>query len=305
MHAVNVILMLFLPPIIVTRMSSPEKFKSNKKVMTNFPVDVQRAEELTKGNVDILKPFDTPVKPKAAPSAASASPTTASPKMKTIETPVASKKQLGQYNSAEKVQTCSSPAPKCDSKKFTCTMCHFSTDRMNLLMFHIKNHSSTYVTKVHGELSLPRQGTSSIQCKPISLFTPDPPVSASKKSFTKSPTKKSAAEDTIADDVRKIKESMKTEEKKPGRKPRESSTSSPTPAASTSVGRGRWPRNRDEKKPTVEVEKKKKVAEVKVEAPPVVNNLKNEIWADWSDEDDNDDDDLKKVDVKKEETGER
>lgn len=123
--------------------------------MTNFPLDVQRAEELTKGNVDILKSFDTPVKPKPAPAtSATSSPATASPTMKILETPVVSKKQLGQYNSAEKVQTCSSPAAKLDSKKFTCTMCHFATDRMNLLMFHIKNHSSTFVTKVHGELSV-------------------------------------------------------------------------------------------------------------------------------------------------------
>lgn len=136
---------------------------------------------------------------------------------------------------------------------------------------------------------------------------PDPPATvSSKKSFTKSPTKKSLAEDTIADDVRKIKESMKTEEKKPGRKPRDTSTSSPTPAPATtsSVGRGRWARREEKKPAVVEVEKKKKVTEVKVEPPPpppVVNNLKNEIWADWSDEDDNDDD-LKKVEVKKEET---
>lgn len=141
----------FHHPSSLLHLSSPEKFKSNKKVMTNFPVDVQRAEELIKGNIDILKSFETPVKPKTAPTA---SPVAASPKMRVVETPtavVASKKQLGQYNSTEKVQTCSSPAPKCDSKKFTCTMCHFSTDRMNLLMFHIKNHSSTFVTKVHGE----------------------------------------------------------------------------------------------------------------------------------------------------------
>lgn len=116
--------------------------------MINFPADVQRAEELTNGNVNILKTFETPVKPAAAIPASPAS-------SSKVETPVASKKQLGQYNSAEKVQITSSPAPKSDSKKYTCTMCHFSTDRMNLLMFHIKNHSSsTFVTKTHGKFVL-------------------------------------------------------------------------------------------------------------------------------------------------------
>jgi hypothetical protein len=126
-----------------------DKFKSNKRVMKNFPGDVVKAEEMTKGNINILKSFETPTKPKSAPT----TPITSSAKSKTIETttPV-SKKQSGQYNSAEKVQTTSSPAPKSDKKQFSCTMCHYSTDRMNLLMFHIKNHSSTFVTKVHGKI---------------------------------------------------------------------------------------------------------------------------------------------------------
>jgi hypothetical protein len=116
--------------------------------MTNFPGDVVKAEEMTKGNVNILKSFETPTKLKPTPTS---TPTTGS--KKTLETPTPTKKQSGQYNSAEKVQTTSSPAQKPDKKMFTCTMCHFSTDRMNLLMFHIKNHSSTFVTKVHGKSS--------------------------------------------------------------------------------------------------------------------------------------------------------
>lgn len=112
----------------------------------------------------------------------------------------------------------------------------------------------------------------------------------SKKSFTKSPAKKSIPEDTIADDVRKIKESMKVEEKKTTKKTRESTISTPANPATSSAGRGRYARKEDKKSTVVvvETEKKKKIPDTKVETSPAVNTLKNEILADWSDEEDDD-----------------
>lgn len=110
--------------------------------MSNFPADVVKAEKLTNGDANILSNLDTPTKQKSA----AASPTKPA-------TPVTvTKKAPGTYNSSTKVQVLASPAPKSD-KKFTCTLCDFATDRMNLLMFHIKNHSSKISPRTSGELT--------------------------------------------------------------------------------------------------------------------------------------------------------
>lgn len=113
-------------------------------MMSNFPGDVVKAEKLTNGSVDILKAFESPIKqkpgkPLATPEKSEASPATPS------------KKPVGAYNSASKVQLTATAEPKSD-KKFSCTMCNYSTDRLNLLMFHIKNHSSTQ--RVSGEFAV-------------------------------------------------------------------------------------------------------------------------------------------------------
>lgn len=112
--------------------------------MENFPADVVKAEQLTKGDPNILKSLETPTKQKLNSSAIKPTTPAASPAS-------ASKKAAGAYNSSTKVQLTASPTPKAD-KKFTCTLCDFATDRMNLLMFHIKNHSSTFSSpRVSGE----------------------------------------------------------------------------------------------------------------------------------------------------------
>lgn len=117
-----------------------DKHRANIKIMENFPADVVKAEQVTGGNANILSTIETPTKPKANTSLIESSPE---------EAP--SKRATGAYNSATKVQVTSSPATKCD-KKISCPMCNFSTDRMNLLMFHIKSHSSMHSPRVSGEL---------------------------------------------------------------------------------------------------------------------------------------------------------
>ena len=63
--------------------------------------------------------------------------------------PVTAKKAVGSYNSSVKVQNTTSSVQKSNDKKLTCTMCNFATDRMNLLMMHIKNHSQTILSRVN------------------------------------------------------------------------------------------------------------------------------------------------------------
>lgn len=115
--------------------------------MANFPADVVNAEQLTNGNVNILSNLETPTKPKAVEVIATPE------KSFTETTPVSvPRKSAATYNSSSKLQTSASPASKSD-KKFTCTLCDFTTERMNLLMFHIKNHSSKPIQRASGELN--------------------------------------------------------------------------------------------------------------------------------------------------------
>lgn len=119
--------------------------------MENFPADVVKAEQLIGGNVNILTTLETPTKQKANTSVTLTPPP--APEKSIVEaSPASSKKATGAYNSATKVQVSSSPAVKND-KKISCPMCNFSTDRMNLLMFHIKSHSSMHSSspRVSGE----------------------------------------------------------------------------------------------------------------------------------------------------------
>jgi cell division protein FtsN len=131
--------------------------------MTNFPADVVKAEQLTGGNSNILSSLEIPTKstPTARTSsssnAAAAAAVVASPDAakKTVQQasspPVASAaKKSGSYNSSVKVQNTTSTVQKPNDKpKLTCTMCNFSTDRMNLLMMHIKNHSLSILSRVN------------------------------------------------------------------------------------------------------------------------------------------------------------
>lgn len=97
-----------------------------------------------------------------------------------------------------------------------------------------------------------------------------------KASTARSPVKKALdPNDSIADDVRKIKESMKKEPKAtPAKKSRE-------PAKSTPSGRA----SRSAKKEEKEVVKEETVVPEKSKPEPV-NELKNELLADWMDDDD-------------------
>lgn len=124
-----------------------DKYRTKSKALENFPADVVKAEKLTKGNVNILSSLETPTKQKQP---------VVSPEKASIEASPAStsKKPTGAYNSSSKVQISASPAPKPD-KVFSCSMCDYSTDRMNLLMFHYKNHSLTITPRVSGKFRLP------------------------------------------------------------------------------------------------------------------------------------------------------
>lgn len=234
-----------------------DKFRNNK-VMVNFPADVTKAEELTKGNVNILKTFESPAKPKASPV-----------KPHTESSPaVVSKKAAGEYNTSSKVQLSVSAEPKSD-KKFACSKCNFSTDRINLLMFHIKTHSSAFPSRVSGKFV--QQFLCPLKCSLKNNLDPSPTIEVKKPVTTKSPAKKApVADDSIADDVRKIKESMKP-------KPVAKKVAKEQVKATATPGRPRTVKKEVVKEPVV----------VKVEEKPKpVNELKNELLADWMDDDD-------------------
>jgi hypothetical protein len=120
------------------------------KIMENFPSDVIKAEMLIGGNAKIIENLYTPTKQKANTSLTATTPVAEKSISESSPAPTLSKKATGAYNSATKVQVASSPAPKSD-KKISCPMCNFSTDRMNLLMFHIKSHSSMHSPRVSGK----------------------------------------------------------------------------------------------------------------------------------------------------------
>lgn len=100
-------------------------------------------------------------------------------------------------------------------------------------------------------------------------------VVVKKVAVAKSPTKKHIEHDSIADDVRKIKESMKKDLKTFAtvKKPRE-------PAKSTPTGRASRSAKKEEK---VAVEDEVVVKDELKQTP--VNELKNELLADWMDDD--------------------
>lgn len=109
---------------------------------------------------------------------------------------------------------------------------------------------------------------------PPSLSIADPimPVAIKKTSTAKSPSKRSEPGDSIADDVRKIKESLKKTVTKPA----------PTPKKAREPATRGTPRGRGAKK-------EEKVVEVKEPAPKVVEEKPKEvinILADWDDDDD-------------------
>lgn len=129
--------------------SISDKHRTNHKKMSNFPADVTKAEQLTGGDEKILISFETPKKQKQTNSSFANR-----EKSFTETTPASSsKKTAGAYNSSSKVQVTTNPAPKSD-KKFTCTLCDFSTERINLLMLHIKNHSSSFPSRANGEFQI-------------------------------------------------------------------------------------------------------------------------------------------------------
>lgn len=130
-----------------------DKYRSNATLMENFSASITKAEQMTGGNVNLLKTLETPVKAaKTMPITPSSTPVSSAKKTlsssASFSTPTPtslSKKVLGSaspagsYNSSVKVQnTSSAEQNRSNDKRFTCTMCPFTTDRMNLLMMHIK-----------------------------------------------------------------------------------------------------------------------------------------------------------------------
>ena len=106
-------------------------------------------------------------------------------------------------------------------------------------------------------------------------FLVEPAPLVVKKTPVKSSAKRAIKEDTIADDVRKIKESLKEPKPTPAKKVRE-----PKSTPTTSRSRASKKEEKVEKEQVKEVEEKPK--------PMPVNELKNELLADWDDDDDED-----------------
>lgn len=126
-------------------------------MMDNFVASITKAEQMTGGNVNILKTFETPTKAKSFPNTTtvtpeagvmSTSPSNLSPATSSAKKSLSS---VGSYNASVKVQNTSNADRPNDKRIFTCTMCPFTTDRLNLLMMHIKGHSLEIQSRVNGK----------------------------------------------------------------------------------------------------------------------------------------------------------
>lgn len=124
-------------------------------MMENFSASITKAEQMTGGNVNILKTFETPTKAKQFLTATPDAETSASLSIIAPATSTAKKSltSVGSYNASVKVQNTSNDPTK---RIFTCTMCTFTTDRLNLLMMHIKAHSLEIQSRVNGKLYICR-----------------------------------------------------------------------------------------------------------------------------------------------------
>lgn len=235
-----------------------DKHKTGSKIMANFPIDVEKAERRTGGDVNIVKNVMTPVKQKASTSSIESS-------------PAVSRKPAGAYNSSSKVQSTSSPSMKSD-KKFTCTLCDYSTERINLLMLHIKSHSSTMPPRESTVVTIKRSLKTDLEASPVVVKKPV---------VGRSPAKKAIKEDTIADDLRIIKESMKEQKPTPSKRKARAPVK-PIPATPT-TSRSRGAKKDKEEKPIVKEEVQKVEEKPK---PKQESELKTKLLADWDDDDD-------------------
>lgn len=236
----------------------------------NFSACITKAEQMTGGNVNILKSLETPTKSKSVPSS------TPDPVKKLVpqtSTPTSSAKKAAitpsSYNSSVKVQnTTSVEQNKPNEKRLSCTMCPFTTDRMNLLMMHIKGHSLEIQSRVSS-------GSINESRRPVI-----PKSTAARKL---------EVDDGIADDVRKIKESMKEKSfPSPVSAGRKSKTATPkvekaTPKTAKTRALKRGVKNVKEKSPKIT---QQEVAPDEEEKPKVNEELKKELLADWLDDDD-------------------
>lgn len=132
-------------------------------MMKNFSASITKAEQITGGNVNILKSLETPTKVKPLLNVSIASPgidagrkslsASIASSSSSPTTPTAKKTITGSYNTSVKVQnTTNSEQTRSNDKRFTCTMCPFTTDRLNLLMMHIKGHASEIQSRVSCKL---------------------------------------------------------------------------------------------------------------------------------------------------------
>lgn len=131
-------------------------------MMENFSASITKAEQLTAGNVNIIKSLETPTKTKPSLNVNNSTPLSdlgrksiSSSITSPLSTTPTSKKAIApsgssSYNTSVKVQnTSNTEQNRSNDKRFTCTMCPFSTDRMNLLMMHIKGHSLEIQSRVN------------------------------------------------------------------------------------------------------------------------------------------------------------
>ncbi|CRL01910.1 CLUMA_CG015053, isoform A [Clunio marinus] len=225
-----------------------DKYRTRSKFMSNFPDDVVKAERLTGGDEKILENLTSPIKDKANTSIKGTR------KSLVESSPVTeTKKPPGAYNSASKVQLTSNSPQKSD-KTMSCKLCDFATDRMNLLMIHMRNHSLTFAAK----------GTDS---SPVEVKKSSPVKSNFKKTTT--------SNDSIADDVRKIKESLKPKQSTSRAKASRGAIKNVQEKEKEKTRSSSRKDEKEEEKPIIE----------KVEEKTKTNNDLHKLLADWADDD--------------------
>lgn len=266
-------------------------------MMENFTASITKAEQMIGGNINILKTFETPTKAKPFLQATTAM-SDAGIKSPLIISPAPSSNakksmtsSLGSYNASVKVQNTSNADRPNDKRIFTCTMCPFTTDRLNLLMMHIKGHSLEIQSRVNGKLLF---YITNAEIQPASKFTASPSMIEIRRPVISKTSRKHEIDDGIAEDVRKIKESMKEQEKtaihpiattssakKPRISPLNASTKGVENAAAVTTPKALKSRTSKRSLKTA-----KETSQVDEEKSKVNEELKKELLADWLDEDD-------------------
>lgn len=117
---------------------------AGKKFLKTFPVDVEAAEQKTGGDPDILKSFETEPKEKKKPNNWSdifVDPSKAKKKIK--ESPVKGRTSFLSKSDHEVrfLEQKNTPTSSGSGNSYTCSVCNFTTVRLNVLILHNKTHT--------------------------------------------------------------------------------------------------------------------------------------------------------------------